>query len=384
MMKIPFYIPYYTGEELQYIQEAMNKHQISGDGLYTDRITGLLEKKFQVKKAFMITSATHALEIATMLIDLQPGDEVIMPSFTFPSTANAVLLRGAKPVFCEIDENTLNIDPKKILEKITPKTKAIIPVHYAGIGCDMDKIMDIAKSHHLHVIEDAAQAVNAKYKDKYLGTWGDIGCYSFHGTKNFTSGEGGAILLNTNDESLIKKVEMIRQKGTNRNQFVRGEIDAYTWMNIGSSYVPSDILMAFLYAQLKGMDMIMMKRKKIHDYYCHHLKEYIDAGIIKTAEFSKDYQPNYHLFYLLFQEERIRDKVKQELMDRGIATAIHFMPLHSSPMGQRLGYVKEDLPITEKTSETLLRLPMYTSMSEKELDYVMGHLKSILKKIGEI
>lgn len=384
MMKIPFYVPYYSGEELEYIKEAMDKNQIDGDGFYTHCVTAFIEKNFQVKKAFMTTSATHALEMAAMLIDLQPGDEVIMPSFTFPSTANAVLLRGAKPVFAEIDENTLNIDPKDISEKITQKTKAIIPVHYAGIGCDMDRIMDIAKSRHLYIIEDAAQGVNAKYKNKYLGTWGDIGCYSFHGTKNFTSGEGGAILLNTNDPALVEKVEMLRQKGTNRNQFMRGEINKYTWMTVGSSYVPSDILMAFLYAQLRAMDAITMKRKKIYRYYCHHLKEYIDAGIIKVPKPSCHCESNYHLFYLLFREERIRDKVKQQLMDQGISAAIHFMPLHSSPMGQRLGYGKGELPITEKISKTLLRLPMYTGMSEEELDYVIGHLKRILEEIGEI
>lgn len=380
-MKIPYNKLYCSGNETVYIKDALKRGQISGDGYYTDLVTSFIEKRFCVGRAMMTTSATHALELSCLAIDLQQGDEVIMPSFTFPSTANAVMLRGGRPVFAEIKEETLNIDPLDVEKRISSKTRAIIAVHYAGIGCEMDKIMDLADRYGLYVIEDAAQAVNARYKGKYLGSWGDMGCYSFHGTKNYTSGEGGAILINGTDSFLNGKIETIRQKGTNRTQFLRGEVDRYCWVEVGSSYTPSDILMAFLYSQLMDLDYITAARKKIHDYYSTELQEYVKAGTLKTMTIPPDCEPNYHLFYILLPSEKLRDKVMYGLNNRGISAAIHFVPLHSAPMGVRLGYKKEELPVTENVSSCLLRLPMYTGMIREEMEYVIENLKEILKVI---
>lgn len=379
-MKIPFNKVYLTGRELAYIQDCFSRGDISGDGHFTKLVTSLLEEYFFIKNVQMTSSATHALEIAARLIDIKPGDEVIMPSFTFPSTANAVMLLGGKPVFAEIDRETLTISPRDIENKITNKTKAILPVHYGGIGCQMDKIMNIAKDHRLYVIEDAAQGVNAKYKGKYLGTWGDLGCYSFHGTKNYVSGEGGAITFNLDDEKMIQSAEIIRQKGTNRSQFLRGEVDKYSWVNIGSSFVPSDILMAVLYGQLKELDVIKEKRRKINDFYSDNLSEYLSLGKIKgMTNIPKDRDSNYHLFYILLENEEIRDRVIKELQEFEISAFTHFVPLHTSKMGQRLGYSREDLPITEEIGKSLLRLPMYNDMGDEEMKYVMKSLDTIIK-----
>jgi dTDP-4-amino-4,6-dideoxygalactose transaminase len=381
-MKIPFNKVYYEGRELSYIKQAMERESISGDGYYTQLVTSFLQEKFSIGKALMTTSATHALEMAAILIDIKPGDEVIMPSFTFPSTANAIMMRGGLPVFAEIEENTLNIDPIDIRSKITDRTKAILPVHYAGVSCCMDKIMEIATENNLFVIEDAAQAVNSKYKNKFLGTIGHIGCYSFHGTKNYVSGEGGAIAINSNNTDLIKRAEIIRQKGTNRDEFLRGEVDKYSWVDIGSSYVPSDILMAVLYAQIQDLDEIKAKRKVINDYYNKSITKYIGKGIIdKSTYIPSVCESNYHLFYLIFNKEKTRDKVISKLREREIYAVTHFMPLHSSKKGIQLGYNIGDLPITEKASNCLLRLPMYTEMSVEEMEYVIETLIQILEEI---
>ena len=381
-MKIPFNKVYYAGKELSYIEDTMKRGCISGDGYYTQLVTSFLQKKFMVDRVLMTTSATHALEMAAILIDIRPGDEVIMPSFTFPSTANAIMLRGGVPVFAEIQENTLNIDPIDIKNKITNRTKAILPVHYGGVSCDMDKIMDIATKNNLFVIEDAAQAVNSKYKNKFLGTIGHIGCYSFHGTKNYVSGEGGAITINSNNTDLIKRAEIIRQKGTNRNEFLRGKVDKYSWVDVGSSYVPSDILMAILYAQVQNLDEIKAKRKIINDYYNKSITKYIESGVIKKNTYiPNNCESNYHLFYLIFGSEKVRDSVIYKLREREIYATTHFMPLHSSKKGIELGYHIEDLPITEKISKCLLRLPMYTEMSVEEMNYVIIALIQILEEI---
>ncbi|MBK5241978.1 dTDP-4-amino-4,6-dideoxygalactose transaminase [Clostridium sp.] len=381
-MKIPFNKIYYEGKELSYIEDTMKRGCISGDGYYTQLVTELLQKKFMVEKVLMTTSATHALEMAAILIDIRPGDEVIMPSFTFPSTANAIMLRGGIPVFAEIQENTLNIDPIDIKNKITNRTKAILPVHYGGVSCDMDEIMDIATKNNLFVIEDAAQAVNSKYKNKFLGTIGHIGCYSFHGTKSYVSGEGGAIAINSNNPDLIKRAEIIRQKGTNRNEFLRGEVDKYSWVDIGSSYVPSDVLMAMLYAQVQKIDEIKAKRKVVNDYYNKSITKYIKSGIIKNSTYiPNDCESNYHLFYLVFQSEKVRDNVIYKLKERKIDATTHFMPLHSSKKGIELGYHIEDLPITENVCKCLLRLPMYTEMSNDEMNFVIITLIQILEEI---
>lgn len=380
-MKIPYNKIYYSGKEIEYIKDGLEKEQINADGHYTKLVSEFLQDKFNIEKILMTTSGTHALEMASMLIGLNSHDEVIMPSFTFPSTANAVMIHGAKPVFADVKNDILNIDPIDIEAKITKKTKAIIPVHYGGIGCEMDVIMDIAKRHNLYVIEDAAQGVNARYKGKYLGSWGDIGCYSFHGTKNFISGEGGAIAINTTDRDLIKKAEIIRQKGTNREEFMRGEVDKYSWVDIGSSYGPSDILMAILYAQIEQMDLIKAKRKLINDFYCENLNQYVNAGKIKSITcIPKVCDSNYHLYYLIFHNQENRDKMIEKLNKKGISAVIHFVPLHSSSMGRKLGYEPHDLPVTENVSRCLMRLPMYTNMTNDQMDYVIETIDNIFKE----
>lgn len=382
MMNIPFNKIYLTGNELELVEEALNMRSVSGDGYFTSKVTLLLEERFSISKVLMTTSASHALDMAMMLIDLQPYDEVIMPSYTFPSTANAVMLRGAIPVFAEILPNTLNIDPDDIERKITNKTKAIVPVHYGGIGCEMDRIIKIAREHNLYVIEDAAQGVNSKYKNKFLGTWGHLACYSFHGTKNYISGEGGALVINTDNKQLLERAEIIRQKGTNRNKFLRGEVDKYSWVDIGSSYTPSDILMAVLYGQLQELDVIKDKRRKIVSYYYENLYKYLDSDLIKGMTIVQENEDlSYHLFYILLENELIRDKVSKRLKECGIQAITHFEPLHSSIMGESLGYSLGDLPITERVSKTLLRLPLYTEMTAQEIEYVVHHLEEILKGI---
>ncbi|MFZ5966152.1 MAG: dTDP-4-amino-4,6-dideoxygalactose transaminase [Bacillota bacterium] len=379
-MNIPFHIPYHTEKEAAFVHEAIKNGCISGDGYYTQMVQHFLEKEFGAKKVLMTTSATHALEMAAILIDLKPGDEVLMPSYTFPSTANAVMLRGATPVFVDIKDTTLTMDLDDMLGKLTSRTKAIIPVHYAGIGCEMDEIMNIARDWGLYVIEDAAQAVNAKYKNQYLGTWGHIGCYSFHGTKNYTSGEGGAILLNSQDEEFLNRGEVLWQKGTNRKAFMRGDVEQYQWVDIGSSYTPSDLLMAFLAAQLENLEDIRNCRQWIHQYYTEQLKSLVEEEYIRTITIPEPCQSNYHLYYIRFKNEATRNRVKEKLASKGIAAATHFVPLHSSPMGQRYGYHRYDLPVTEKVSKTLLRLPMYTSMTEEALVYVVKQLVSSIKE----
>lgn len=379
-MQIPFNVPYFTGAEIGLVEDVFARGQVCGDGYYTQLVSDLLKNKFGGKKALLTTSATHALELAALLLELKPGDEVIMPSFTFPSTANAVLLRGAKPVFAEIDPQTLNIDPEAVEVRITPRTKTIIPVHYGGIGCEMDKLMALADSHQISVIEDAAQAVNAAYQGRYLGTWGQFGCFSFHGTKNFFCGEGGAILINTEDPAFIRRAEILIQKGTNRKQFLQGEVAKYCWVDQGSSYSPSEILMAVLYAQLRAIDLITAKRKAIHERYSAGLKPYVTSGKISVTTVPSNCLSNYHLFYIILESESLRDRVKKELSELGITTAFHYVPLHSSPMGRSLGYAPDDLPVTESLSRRLLRLPMSTGMTDREVEYVVANLTAILKR----
>ena len=370
---------YKSHKEEEYILDCLARRQISGDGYYTKLVEELLEKRFDLNKVFMTTSATHALEMAMLLIDLKPDDEVVMPSFTFSSTANAVLLRGAKPVFAEIDTKTLNLDPQAVYNCITDKTKAIVPVHYAGIGCDMDQIMDIANKYKLYIIEDAAQAVNAKFEGKYLGGIGHMGCYSFHSTKNFTSGEGGALVVNTQDERVIERADCIRQKGTDRSKFLRGEVINYSWVDTGSSYSPSDLLMAMLYSQLQDMDYITMKRKRVHEFYSNLLQKYVDQEIIKITQIPTGFESNYHIFYILFNDSQTRDYAMEKLHQKGVSAFTHFEPLHSSSMGRSLGYKSEDLPITLKVSQCILRLPIYPELTEAEMEFIAECLVDILE-----
>ncbi len=379
-MQIPFNRPYLTGNELKYIEDCILSTQmgekISGDGKYTHLVQSFFESRFGAKKVLMMTSGTTALELATRLLDLKNGDEVILPSFTFSSTANAIILAGGKPVFADITEDTQNIDPADIRAKITPKTRAIIPVHYAGVACPMDEITEIAQEHSLVVIEDAAHGVNAKYKGKYLGTIGDFGCYSFHETKNYVCGEGGALLINSNDPGIIERAEIIREKGTNRSKFHRGEVDKYTWVDVGSSYLPSDILMAFLYAQLEMLDEIQNLRLNIWNACYNALKPFEAESKIRLPIVPNYAEHNAHLFYVLFHDEQIRNRIMNQLKSEGINAVFHYVPLHSSPVGCGLGYRKENLPVTENVSGRLLRLPMYAGMREGELQSYLTKLKS--------
>jgi len=379
-MNIPFNRPYLTGNELQYIYDAIHSlnegGHISGDGKYTKMVQTFFQSKFGARNVLMTTSCTTALELATRLLNLKPGDEVIVPSYTFSSTANAILLAGAKPVFTDIQEDTLNIDPDEIRKKITPKTRAIYPVHYAGVSCAMDEIMEIAQNHDLKVVEDAAQGVNAKYKGKYLGTIGDFGCYSFHETKNYVCGEGGALLINSEDQTYFERAEILREKGTNRNKFIRGEIDKYTWVDIGSSYLPSDLLAAFLYAQLEKLDEIQSMRTDLWNNYYLTLKPYAEAGKIRLPTIPGYVEHNAHLFYILFRDEQIRDHIMNVLKKRGISAVFHYIPLHSSPFGRGLGNKVGDLPVTEDLSWRLLRLPMYAGITNEEWDFIKKNLES--------
>lgn len=378
---IPYHKIYSTGKEIKYMNDCLMRGQPSGDGIYTKLVGELLQARFNLGRVFMTTSATHALEMAMLIIGLQPGDEVVMPSFTFSSTANAVLLRGATPVFADIDTDTLNLDVDDVRRRITRKTKAIIPVHYAGVGCDMDNIMEFADSHGLYVVEDAAQAVNARYKGKYLGGIGHMGCYSFHGTKNYTCGEGGALAINAAAPDIMERAECIREKGTDRSRFLRGEVDRYSWVAAGSSYSPSDVLMAMLYAQLEQMEEITERRRRIHDYYVRALGKYADGLLLSLMRIPPDRCSNYHIFYLLFRNEAIRNKVKNALLDRGISALTHYVPLHGSVMGRNLGYRQGDLPKTELAAGCMLRLPLYADMSDEDMHYVVAQLQEILEEL---
>ena len=381
-MKIPFNKIHITGDEIENIKDAVNKRQLCGDGYYTAAVEDKLCSDMGLKSLKLVTSGTHALEMAALLAGIGPGDEVIMPSFTFSSTANSVLLRGAKPVFADIEVDTLNIDCCDIQRKLSPKTKAIIPVHYGGIGCDMDRIMKIASDNNLLVIEDAAQALYSKYKERFLGGIGHFGCFSFHSTKNYSSGEGGAIVINNSDNEMLQKAEIIRQKGTNRECFLKGEVDRYSWVGIGSSYSPSDILMAFLYGQLQHQELIMEKRQAVYNKYHEGFKELIGKGPLRSMTKIPDYcKSNYHIFYFILENNNVRSRFVEELKKRDISAYTHYTPLHNSKMGLSIGSGHELLPVTEKVSEGLIRLPFYTDMTEEEADYVISSIHSIMKVI---
>lgn len=374
---IPFNKPYITEKEEEYIRESLLKGHTHGDGYYTKQIHRFIEEKFNTRKALMTTSCSSALDMAALLIDLKEGDEIILPSYTFVSTANAIVLRGARPIFADICEETLNIDPFDIERKITKNTRAIFPVHYAGVACDMDYIMNIAKEYDLKVVEDAAQGVNAKYKGKYLGTIGDIGCYSFHETKNYSSGEGGAILINS-DEALIKRAEIIREKGTNRSQFFRGEVNKYSWVDIGSSYLPSDILSALLYAQFEKLDEIQQKRKRVYESYYNGLKRLEKEGKLRLPIIPEYCESNYHMFYIILNSEKERNYLMDKLKEKEISSVFHYIPLHSSLMGLKFGYKQGDLPRTENLSGRLLRFPMYAGLKDYEVQFVISEICKLL------
>lgn len=377
--QIPFNKPFVAGKELYYIAQAVTMGNLAGDGYFTQQCSRLFEQRFGIQKVLMTPSCTAALEMAAMLCELGPGDEVILPSYTFVSTANALVRVGAKPVFVDVRADTLNLDENLIEAAITNKTKAILPVHYAGIGCEMDRIMAIANKHKLLVIEDAAQGVGADYNGRALGSIGHLGAYSFHETKNYICGEGGALCIN--DPQLIKRAEIIRDKGTNRSQFFRGEIDKYTWVDVGSSYVPSEIVCAFLYAQLEMMDAIAERRKNIYQQYRMLLKPLEVQGLLRLPHIPEDCASNYHMFYILLPDMETRDALMAYLKQHGILAVFHFIPLHSSPMGKKFGYADGDLPITEELSGRLLRLPFYYEMTEEEQVYVVKRITEGLEKV---
>jgi len=366
-LNIPFNKPSLIGRELEYIQDTVSIGQTSGDGKYTKKCTSLLEAELGIKKALLTTSCTHALEMAAILLDIRPGDEVIVPSFTFVSTINAFVLRGAKPVFIDILPDTLNMDESQLEELITEKTKAIIPIHYAGVGCEMDIIMNIANKYDIPVIEDNAHGLFGKYKDRYLGTFGTFATQSFHETKNFSCGEGGALLIN--DENYIERAEIIREKGTNRSRFFRGEIDKYSWVDIGSSYLPSDILAAVLYAQLEKHELIQAKRKKIWEHYNENLDAWANENDIRLPIIPEYCAQPYHMFYLLMPSGEMRNSFIQHLKNMGIMAVFHYLPLHLSKMGKMFGSSKVDCPVAENISDCLVRLPFYNDLDIETLDF---------------
>ncbi len=369
-IKVPFNKPFITGKELYYIANSVMQGQISGNGFYTKKCESFLEQYTHCDKVLMTNSCTAALEMACILIDLKPGDEVIMPSFTFVSTANAVVLRGGVPVFCDIDKRTFNLDVTQLSSCLSEKTKAIIAVHYAGQSCAMKQIIDFANNNNLYVIEDAAQSVSSFYQGRHSGTIGDIGCFSFHETKNIMCGEGGALLIN--NPRFIKRAEIIREKGTNRESFFRKEVELYTWVDQGSSYVPSELQMAFLYAQLENLNQVVKQRKKIAEYYMIHLAQLENKGFISLPEIMPGNESNFHLYAILCRNVDERNGLISFLKEKGISAVFHYVPLHSSPAGEKFGKTTEaGLPVTDSISERLVRLPVYYEISVEIQNYVV-------------
>lgn len=367
---IPFNRPCMDHRELKAVEKALMSHQIAGNGAITKKNQAIIQDRFKVSHALLTSSCTHAMELALMTLSINSGDEVILPSYTFVSSANAVLRQGAKPVFAEIDPATLNLCPEDCEKRITKKTKAIIPVHYAGMACEMDKFLELAKSHDLFIIEDAAQGVNARYKDKYLGTIGDIGSYSFHGTKNLSCGEGGAFL--TNNKEIIERAKILREHGTNRSRSLPDMTDKYTWLEQGGGYLLSEISAAILSEQLLKMDEITEKRKKIFSFYRENLNPLAARELLKLPSIPPEVTPNWHIFYFLMQDRTVRDVCLAKLRQQGIDATFHYVPLHSSPFGtNRLGYKVGDFPLTEKVSSTLVRLPIYPDIKAEDLHYIV-------------
>jgi len=374
MEKIPFNRPFIIGKELYYISQSVLSGHTAGNGMFTKKCHELLEAKFGAKMVLLTTSGTAALEMAATLCRIGPGDEVILPSFTFVSTANAFYNRGARLIFVDIRSDTLNLDETKIEDAITERTKAIVPVHYGGVACNMDPIMDISLKHDLYVIEDAAQAMNAMYKGKYLGTIGDLGAFSFHETKNCMSGEGGAIIVN--NESFVERAEIVWEKGTDRSKFFRGEVDKYTWVDYGSSYLPSDLMASFLYAQLENMDAIDVRRRNIFGYYLESLKPLADNGLLKLPVIHSECHSCGHLFFIILNDEETRDSLMNYLKSKGIGAVFHYLPLHLSPVGRSLGYKEGQLSVTEAASGRLLRLPLFYELKRDEQDQIVELIKS--------
>ncbi|RUR12745.1 dTDP-4-amino-4,6-dideoxygalactose transaminase [Legionella sp. km772] len=373
---IKYNIPYMTGNEETYILTSHSNKKLSGDGQFTQHCHDWFARKLPSTKTLLTHSCTAALEMAALLLDIKEGDEIIMPSYTFVSTANAFVMQGGVPVFVDIRPDTLNLNELLIEAAITPQTKAIVPVHYAGVGCEMDTIMDIAQQYQLKVVEDAAQAVMASYKKKALGSIGDLGAFSFHETKNIISGEGGALLVNQSADAL--RAEIIREKGTNRSRFLRGEVDKYTWCELGSSFLPSDMIAAFLFAQLEQAEEITRKRLAIWDYYHHHLQHLEQAELIQRPIVPNDCEHNAHLYYVIIHPQMDRESILLKLKELGIQAVSHYVPLHSSPGGQRYGRAHGDLLLTETLAERIIRLPLWIGLTSQQQDYVIEQLSKVL------
>lgn len=378
MGMINFNVPPFTGKEMEYIKKAVENQKICGDGEFTKKCNAWIEEKTKTTKCLLTTSCTHALELAALLAGIKEGDEVILPSYTFVSTADAFVLRGAKVVFVDVRKDTMNIDETKIEAAITEKTKAIVPVHYAGVACEMDTIMAIAKKYNLIVIEDAAQGIMSTYKGQALGTIGDYGCFSFHETKNYSMGEGGALLIR--DASKIEEAEIIREKGTNRSKFFRGQIDKYTWVNFGSSYLPSDMNAAYLYAQLEMADKINDARLNIWDRYYEGLKELEESGKIELPYIPEGCVHNAHMFYIKAKDLEERTELISFLKENGILCVFHYIPLHSAPAGLKFGEFFGEDEYTTKESERLARLPMYYGLEMEQVEYIISKVKEFYNK----
>lgn len=366
---LPLSRPHITKEIFDNIAAVLNSGKLSGDGPFCHKVEKKLQDLCSVKHALLTSSCTHALEMSMMLLNANPGDEVILPSFTFSSTANAIMLAGLKPVFCEIDPATMNMDMNDVERRITSKTKCIMPVHYAGVSCDMDKLFQICKGKNITIVEDAAQGIGAQWKDKYLGTLGHMGCLSFHDTKNVMCGEGGAFL--TNDPELETRAQIIREKGTNRSQFIKGQVDKYTWIETGSSYILAEPLAAILDVQLDLMNEMHKKRGVVYDFYCSQLKPLESNGTLTLPKIPQNCKTNYHLFHILLRNEDERNALMDFLRTRQIGATFHYLPLHLAPAGQKLGYKKGDLPITEEYAPRLLRLPLYPNLTQDEMARVV-------------
>ncbi len=372
-MMIYFNNPPFVGTELEYIRQAVENQKICGDGPFTKKCSQWLEETAGTAKALLTTSCTHATEMAALLLNIQPGDEVIMPAYTFVSTADAFVLRGAKVIFVDIRPDTMNIDETQIEDAVTERTKAVVPVHYAGVSCEMDKIMEIAEKHHLKVVEDAAQGILSTYKGKMLGTIGDFGCYSFHETKNFSMGEGGALLIK--DGRYIEQAEIIREKGTNRSKFFRGQIDKYTWVDAGSSYLPSDLNAAYLWAQLEQADRIFKDRMKSWGLYYELLSELEKEGILSLPVVPEHCTHNAHMFYVKAKSLEERTRLIEYLKQKGILAVFHYIPLHTAPAGRKFGAFHGEDIYTTRESERLLRLPMYYGLEEEKIVYITEKIK---------
>lgn len=372
---IPFNKPTVVGNEFNLMAEALRNNHISGDGVFTKKSNALLEEVLGVKKVLLTTSCTHALEMSALLLDIQPGDEVIIPSFTFVSTVNAFVLRGAKPVFIDVRPDTLNLDENQLERLITSRTKAIVPVHYAGVGCKMDAILEIAQRHNLEVVEDNAHGLFGKYKGKFLGTFGSLATQSFHETKNFTCGEGGALLIN--EAKYVERAEIIREKGTDRSRFFRGQVDKYGWVDIGSSYLPSEMLAAYLYAQLLERERVQARRKEIWEFYEECLGNWATINGVRLPVVPEDCEQAYHMYYLLLPSLEQRTSFIAALKEQGILSVFHYLPLHLSKMGVKFGGKQGDCPVTESVSDRLVRLPFFNSITRQEQELVVQAIGNI-------